>query len=104
MADNTTSLVDGYGAHSDWLEIYNPDATTLNLNGWPLTDASGLLTKWTFPGVSVNPGGTFWPDTANLASNSFTTDFTRAISAGTSPFWNLDFGSDAVICGHSGAH
>ncbi len=229
LADNSTSIVDSDGAHSDWIEITNPDATPVNLLGWTLTDTPGALGKWAFPSTSIAPGGylivfasgknravsgaqlhtnfsiskkagylaltapggstassfynypaqktdvtyglakqtttaypissaassvfvptggsapdagwittgfapgaawlasptppgtgydttspaptpaniagsgtatqstTLYPYTANLGSNALTTDYTQTINADTTPFWNLDFGSDAVI-------
>lgn len=57
MADNQSTLVDEDGAYSDWIEIHNPDAAPVSLDGWYLTDKSGNLTQWQFPAVSVEPGG-----------------------------------------------
>src|ERR1700709_833868 len=34
MADNTTGLMDGNGKRGDWIEIYNPGATPVDLQGW----------------------------------------------------------------------
>jgi hypothetical protein len=56
MASNSQSLVDGDGGHSDWIEIYNPTNAPVNLAGWRLTDNVGNLSKWTFPGVTLNAG------------------------------------------------
>ncbi|MHC4499302.1 MAG: CotH kinase family protein, partial [Planctomycetota bacterium] len=50
-------LLDGNGESSDWIEIYNPTGTTVNLDGWYLTDNDSNLTKWQFPdGLEVKPG------------------------------------------------
>ncbi|MBW8039208.1 MAG: hypothetical protein FVQ85_04330 [Planctomycetes bacterium] len=50
-------LLDGNGESSDWIEIYNPTDTTVNLDGWYLTDNKNNLTKWQFPnGLQVGPG------------------------------------------------
>ncbi|MDH4241834.1 MAG: lamin tail domain-containing protein, partial [Phycisphaerae bacterium] len=50
-------LLDGNGDSSDWIEIYNPTDTTINLNGWYLTDNKNDLKKWRFPdGLQVKPG------------------------------------------------
>lgn len=51
MASNSTSLLDGDGQASDWVEIYNPTSQTVNLAGWHLTDDAGNLDKWTFPAL-----------------------------------------------------
>lgn len=56
MAANTKILADSDGQFSDWIEIHNPDSTTLNLAGWYLTDDAKDLGKWQFPAVSIPPG------------------------------------------------
>ncbi|MHC4655539.1 MAG: lamin tail domain-containing protein, partial [Planctomycetota bacterium] len=50
-------LLDGNGASSDWIEIYNPSGAAVNLDGWFLTDSEDDLTKWQFPdGLDIKPG------------------------------------------------
>lgn len=56
MATNATILADEDGAFSDWIEIHNPDATVLDLNGWYLTDSPTNKTRWQFPAVTLQPG------------------------------------------------
>src|SRR5204863_150859 len=43
------------GDLSGWIELYNPTATTINLNGWYLTDSRTNLTRWRFPRVGLLP-------------------------------------------------
>lgn len=59
MASNGAGLTDGDGNNSDWIEIYNPTAQTVNLAGWHLTDEASNLDKWTFPALAqsvLSPG------------------------------------------------
>jgi hypothetical protein len=64
MASNASSLplgdgelLDGNGESSDWIEIYNPSGTDVNLAGWYLTDSASNLMKWEFPnGLEIKPG------------------------------------------------
>ena len=61
MASNTRtsgvgSLIDEDQEPVDWVEIYNPGGTTVNLDGWYLTDNSGNLTKWKFPATNIASG------------------------------------------------
>ncbi|MHC4110598.1 MAG: lamin tail domain-containing protein, partial [Planctomycetota bacterium] len=49
-------LLDFEGDSSDWIEIYNPTDTTVNLDGWSLTDSDANLTMWQFPAVELDPG------------------------------------------------
>ncbi|MEN6423739.1 MAG: lamin tail domain-containing protein [Phycisphaerales bacterium] len=57
VASNKDSLIDSDGDSSDWIEIYNPTAETLNLDGWFLTDDLNDLAKWQFPAVQLAPDG-----------------------------------------------
>jgi len=56
MALNQSILVDEDGDYSDWVEIFNPTATTVHLEGWGLTDEMGLPFKWLFPDITLNAG------------------------------------------------
>ncbi len=57
MAANNSVIADEDGAFSDWIELLNPRPTTVNLDGWFLTDQPGLLSKWRFPATNLPPGG-----------------------------------------------
>jgi len=56
MANNNTGFTDPAfpGAHPDWIELYNPTVSTVNLQGWMLKD-SAALTTWTFPAGATIP-------------------------------------------------
>jgi len=42
---------------SDWIELHNPGASAVSLNGWTLSDDPNLLSKWAFPpGTTIGPG------------------------------------------------
>jgi hypothetical protein len=56
MAVNETFVVDEDGDHSDWVEIHNAGAASVNLGGWHLTDNSGNPDKWTFPATNLAAG------------------------------------------------
>ncbi len=56
MAKNESTLVDENGDYSDWIEIHNPDASAVNLEGWTLTDKADQPAQWTFPAVTLQPG------------------------------------------------
>ena len=55
MASNTTTLTDEDGDYSDWIELYNSSANTVNLAGWYLTDKATDLTHWKFPSTNLGP-------------------------------------------------
>ncbi|NUN09085.1 MAG: CotH kinase family protein [Ignavibacteriaceae bacterium] len=58
LADNSASTPDPSGDHDDWLEIYNPLSTVVDLRGMYLTDNPGSMKKWRFPlsSIPLNPG------------------------------------------------
>ena len=53
---NTNGLVDEDGQFSDWLELYNRGAHTVNLTGWSLTVDPADPSMWTFPAVTLEAG------------------------------------------------
>lgn len=57
MAAGQSVIVDDDGRFPDWVEIHNPDAGPLNLAGWFLSDDPAKPDRWTFPAVTVAPGG-----------------------------------------------
>ena len=57
MALNSTVLADSDGFFSDWIEIYNPTASAVNLLNWSLTDDSTEIDKWKFPEEIIPPNG-----------------------------------------------
>ncbi len=56
-ASNSKGLQDEDGDYSDWVEIFNPGVTPVNIGGWFLTDTAGEPTKWRFPETNVAPRG-----------------------------------------------
>lgn len=57
VAINNAGYQDQDGDGSDWIELKNTGAASVNLAGWYLTDDPGALTKWQFPSVTVAAGG-----------------------------------------------
>ncbi len=50
MASNRTTLADAQGEFDDWVEIYNPGASDLDLRGYFVSDDADDVTKWTVAG------------------------------------------------------
>lgn len=56
-AANRNTYQDYYGEFEDWIELYNSGATTINLEGYYLSDNLNIPAKWAFPaGASLGPG------------------------------------------------
>jgi hypothetical protein len=56
MAKNNNGIQDEMGSYEDWVEIWNPGETTVQLGGIFLTDDLSQTTKWSFPDTSIAPG------------------------------------------------
>ena len=56
MASNSSTLKNDFGEYSDWLELYNPGDSSVNLSGWTLSDDISEIDKWTFPNISIQAG------------------------------------------------
>ena len=55
VASNTEGLKDQFGNRPDWIEIFNPGDSAVELEGWYLTDQASELTKWQFPAATIAP-------------------------------------------------
>lgn len=54
---NISGIVDDFGLHSPWVELYNSGAGAVSLAGWYLSDSTTNLSKWPFPaGASIAAG------------------------------------------------
>lgn len=53
MPNNTTTAADQDSEYNDWLELFNISNTTVNLQGYFLSDRKSEPTKFTFPNVSI---------------------------------------------------
>ncbi len=49
MALNNSTIKNSLGKYEDWIELYNPNVSSVSLRGWYLTDDAGNLKKWKFP-------------------------------------------------------
>ena len=55
--DAAWGFADNYGEYEDWVELYNPTASVIDLTGWALSDKAGNPTKWIFPSSFNIPSG-----------------------------------------------
>jgi|WetSurMetagenome_2_1015567.scaffolds.fasta_scaffold00015_76 hypothetical protein len=54
-ASNYSGITDEDGDHSDWLELYNPSSSAVNIGGYYLSDNQKRLNKWTLPTIDLGP-------------------------------------------------
>ncbi|OWY63865.1 hypothetical protein B7486_50565, partial [cyanobacterium TDX16] len=67
LSSNNTSNADEFGEFDDWVEIYNPTSSMIDMSGMYLTDNLGFPTQYQIPsGVTIGPGSylIFWCDSA----------------------------------------
>jgi hypothetical protein len=57
VSSNSQSLLDEDGDSPDWIELYNPGSSALDLSGYWLSDDKAQLLKWTFPSIDLPSHG-----------------------------------------------
>ncbi|MDP8285079.1 MAG: CotH kinase family protein, partial [Candidatus Electryonea clarkiae] len=55
MSSNTHTLSDEDSDTPDWIELYNNDNQTINLDGYGLSDDPDEPLKWIFPAIEIDP-------------------------------------------------
>ena len=53
MANNTNSIADENDEYNDWIELYNNSNSTINLNGYFLSNKANEATKYKFPNIQI---------------------------------------------------
>jgi hypothetical protein len=57
LPQNVTSIIDNFGEHDPWVELYNSGTNGVDLTGWYLANNYTNLAQWAFPaGTVINPG------------------------------------------------
>ncbi len=56
MASNQSTVQDPTGAWPDWIELYNPTAEAVDLEGWTVTDDLDEPDAHALTGLSIAPG------------------------------------------------
>ena len=64
MSDNETTIRDPFDAFEDWVEIYNPGSSNIQLSGYYLTDDLKNPGKWALPDTQLLAGNylLIWAD------------------------------------------
>ncbi len=73
MARNESAVVSPWGGYSDWIELYNPASTALDLGGMSLSVNQAEPGQWSFPsGTVIGAGGYLivWCEGSQAASTS----------------------------------
>ncbi len=54
-ASNLSSYLDNYSKTEDWIELYNPTDTEIDISGYHLSDKENKETKWEIPAGTLIP-------------------------------------------------
>ncbi len=57
MSSNDTTIEDSFGENSDWIELYNTGNSSINIEGFTLSDDKSDLEKWIFPSIEIPAKG-----------------------------------------------
>ena len=53
---NNSTILDENGDTSDWIELFNPGAVSVNLSGYGLSDTATNAFRWTFSNATLASG------------------------------------------------
>ncbi|MBT3201474.1 MAG: LEPR-XLL domain-containing protein, partial [Phycisphaerales bacterium] len=81
MASNDTTILDGDGGDSDWIELHNPTSSPVNLEGWFLTDKADNLDKWEIPDITLAANG-------DASGNDYLVVFASGADNSAYPYWD----------------
>ncbi len=76
MTSNSSTIFDEMNEAEDWIELYNPGNSPVNLGDFYLSDNNTAPCKWRLPDIVVDPGEflLFWAD-GETDEGSFHTNF-----------------------------
>ena len=57
IASNVTGVTDSTGSTPDWIELFNTSGEPVSLNGWFLSDTSGVPERAPLDGITVPASG-----------------------------------------------
>ena len=78
---NTYSIIDSYGDHADFVELYNGGADLLSLGEYYLSDEFSDPLKWRCPDVTLGPGEFFLIFLTGRASTDYEVHAPFSVSA-----------------------
>jgi hypothetical protein len=87
---NRNTVLDNYGEHEDWIELYNTGASSADIGGYHLSDKPDNPLQWAIPaGVTIPSHGhlIIWASGRNVSGGgSYHTNF-RLTQTKANPDW-----------------
>jgi len=85
-ASNLNVFLDNYNKTEDWVELYNPSGSPIDISGWYLSDKTSKPTKWMIPAGTIiqsNDFLVFWCSGRDESKNGyFHTNFKLSQTSG----------------------
>lgn len=98
---NLSQYIDNNSEYEDWIELYNPSASAVNLAGFYLSDDSLNNTKWLIPsGITIPANGfqRFWASGRNMITGThYHTNFKLTQTKNNNEFITLSDPSGIII-------
>lgn len=91
---NVATIQNSNGDYDDWIEIYNAGGSTVNLQGYGLTDDITKPFRFTFPSFNLNSGGRVLVFASDSTSNVIVDHYEMAVNALTT--WKYKAGSASL--------
>jgi len=87
LASNVyTNLDTDFYAHSDWIELYNPSNTPVDISGYSLSDDKKNIKQWLIPTgttIKANDYLVIWADKRNVKAKELHADFSLSAKGET---------------------
>lgn len=81
---NKTIISNTDGNYADWIELFNAGSTSIDLNGYGLSDDSANAYSFTFPHANINSGGYILVFASGNNNIDLVNHWETAVKAGTS--------------------
>jgi hypothetical protein len=91
---NISVIQNSNGEYDDWIELYNTSGSTLNLEGYGLSDDITKLYRFTFPSVTLNSGQRIIVFASDSTSEVIAHHYEMAVNGQSS--WKYKAGSAAL--------
>ena len=93
-SSNVTGIQNSNGDYDDWIEIYNPNGSAVDLAGYGLSDDPAFPYKFTFPTYSLGSGKRLLIFASDSTSNVVVNHYEMAVN-GTST-WKYKLGTASL--------
>src|SRR5574344_570574 len=114
LSSNTHGITDEDSDYSDWIELYNPTDSAINIGGYVLADKFSVAGGWVFPSVEIGSNSFLKVFASGKDRKDFSAKYRTVINQGdifnykvstsglTSNWRNVDYDDSSWSSGKSG--